>query len=282
MKIGIVGLGLIGGSLAMAAKGCGAKVLGADSDPKVMQAALQKGAVDQVLTEDNLPQCDFLIIALYPDDGITYLRAAAPHIAPHCTVVDCCGVKEDICRVGHALAEQYGFAFIGGHPMAGSEQSGFGAARANLFAGASMVLTPHSTQDRARVQAAEQLFLQLGFGRITYATPQQHDRVIAFTSQLPHVLANAYIKSPTAGQHKGFTGGSYQDISRVAYLNEEMWTRLFLLNAKALLPELNDMITHLQQYRDAIAKGDRDGLWQLLHQGKIKKIQAEEGSTCTQ
>ena len=260
----------------MAAKECGATVWGQDINPCVEHMARSTGAIDEVVGDSMLGQCDFLLIALYPDDARQYLRRVAKHLLPGCTVVDCCGVKSAICQLGDELAKKYGFVFIGGHPMAGSEKSGFEAARADLFLGASMILTPAEQTDKHLLQQTEQLFLNLGFGQITYTTPEQHDKIIAFTSQMPHVLANAYIKSPTAGQHKGFTGGSYQDMSRVAYLNEEMWSRLFMENSQPLLEEIDGIIFALQQYKNAIVNRDRDTLRQLLRDGRIKKQQAEE------
>ena len=261
MRIGIVGLGLIGGSMAKAVK---AKtkhtVIGYEIDCEVLHRAQEEGAIDYEGNDDLLQTLDLLLVALYPGQTVEFIRAKADWIRPGCMVIDLCGVKGYICGALGPFCAQRGIAFIGGHPMAGREFSGYDAAQAGLFQGASMLLVP-----------TEPFFRSLGFEKVVVTTAENHDRMIAFTSQLAHVVSNAYVKSPEAEKHDGYSAGSYKDLTRVARLNDGMWSELFLCNREALLDELNGIIGHLEEYRDALEKGDRDGLQRLLKAGSDRK-----------
>lgn len=272
MTIGICGLGLIGGSMAKAYRSFGIEtVYGYDKDETTLSFALLSGAIGGVLDDKTLPLCDLVLVALYPEATIAYLREIAPRVRKDALVMDLCGVKGEICRVGFALAEEYGFTFVGGHPMAGTQYSGFKHTRANLFRGAPLVIVPKEHDDIELLARVKELVSPVGFGRISVTTSEEHDRTIAFTSQLAHVVSNAYVKSPTAERHVGFSAGSYKDMTRVAWLNERMWTELFLDNREALLYELDTVIASLSEYRDAIADGDRDRLLSLLRDGREAK-----------
>lgn len=277
MQIGIVGLGLIGSSMARALKAyTDHLVLGLDAQEDVMEAALAEGAVDGRLTEDALADCDVLLIALYPAAAVQYVQERLQHIRPNTLVLDLCGVKEAVAVPLTALAKERGFRYIGGHPMAGTERSGYFNGRADLFQGASMILIPCCT-DEAGMAVAGDLMKQIGFAQITHSTIREHDRIIAYTSQLAHVVSNAYVKSPAALLHHGFSAGSYRDLTRVARLNEDMWTELFLDNRSALAEELDGLIERLSSYRDAIAGGRRDELHALLKEGRERKEQIDRG-----
>ena len=271
MEIGIVGLGLIGGSLAKAiSQNTDHTVYGTDLSQQVIKKAVLVNAIEQPLTEELLPQCDVVIIALYPKDTIRYVTEHADYFKKGAIVLDCCGIKDMVCDALIPLAESKGFLFVGGHPMAGLEHSGFTYAKKSLFHNASMIFTT----TRGPIESMEtlkKLFTSIGFTNIEIATPKEHDRKIAFTSQLAHVVSNAYIKSPTAQEHMGFSAGSYKDLTRVAKLNEDMWTELFLENADNLTQEIDTLIDHLQQYRDAIREGDSETLRGLLRDGREKK-----------
>ncbi len=272
--VGILGLGLIGGSLAKAYRDAGWRVLAFDLDADTMGAARVE-TVAGTLDADTVPQCDLVLLAVYPGACIAWLRENAPLVRPDALVVDCCGVKREVCAACMPLAAEHGFTFVGGHPMAGTQYSGFKHARANLFHGAPMVIVPPRTDDMALLDAVATALEPAGFGGVQVSTAEEHDRRIAFTSQLAHVVSNAYIKSPTAQGHKGFSAGSYRDMTRVAWLNENMWTELFLDDADNLLFELDEVIGHLQEYRDALAAGDADRLRALLAEGRRAKEQAE-------
>lgn len=272
MTVGIIGLGLIGGSMAKAYKeNSGATVLAADRDSTIVEYARLQGTVDGELTADTIPSCDLILIALYPRAAMEYLKNTAHLIAKEALVIDLCGTKRTICEAGFALAEQHGFTFVGGHPMAGLHHSGFKYARGNLFHGASMVLVPPTFDDIFLLDRVKKALAPVGFGRMTVTTADQHDEMIAFTSQLAHVVSNAYVKSPTARSHKGFSAGSYKDLTRVARLNEEMWSELFVENKEHLVSELNTLIASLTEYRDAIRDGNTDATRSLLKDGREAK-----------
>lgn len=275
MTVGIVGLGLIGGSLAKAYKASGHTVLGLDINPGTLSAALADGAADAPLAAENTGLCDLLLIALCPGAAIAYLEAAAPRIPRACLVIDCCGVKRAVCEAGFRLSGQYGFTFAGGHPMAGSHLSGFANSRAGLFKGASMVIVPPARDDMALLSRIREMLLPLGLGRITISDAQTHDDIIAFTSQLAHIVSGAYIKSPAAPRHKGFSAGSYKDMTRVATLSPDMWTELFIDNRDNLTREVEGIIMQLTRYRDALRAGDAPALHALLEEGRLAKKEAD-------
>ena len=269
MNIGIIGLGLIGGSLAKALKKyTNHYVYGEDILPDICQQAMNEGSIDEILTPATYQKCQIILVALYPHLAIDVISSHVEDIAKGTLVIDCCGVKQSICAALWPLARQYGFTFIGGHPMAGVENFGYSAAIPELFQGASMILTPESDLDSVVEAQAEQLFLSIGFNRICRCTPQEHDRMIAYTSQLAHVVSSAYVQSPAAMKHLGFSAGSFQDMTRVAKLNEAMWVELFVTNKQYLLEELTGLITRLQLFATAISDEDKDALWRLLHEGR--------------
>ncbi len=273
--IGIVGLGLIGGSMAKAVKfHTDHTVYGADIDPDTMALAFASGAIDGELDARSLSECDLLLLALPPEALISWAEENAPKIAKTAVVVDLCGVKRRICAALRPLSEKYGFSYVGGHPMAGKEHGGFKSSTALLFAGAAMILTPDERADAPLLERLKAFFLSLGFGSITCSTPAEHDRIISYTSQLCHITSSAFVKSPTAQTHMGFSAGSFRDMTRVAYLDENMWTQLFLADSDFLTGELDTLISHLREYRDAIASGDGDRLRSLLREGRELKMTA--------
>ena len=272
MNIGIVGIGLIGGSLARAYSSEGHTVYGYDTDDTICSFAQLAGAIGGVLDAQSMKLCDAILIAVNPSDAVAYLENAAPEIAKSTIVFDCCGVKRFVCDRCFPLADRYGFTFVGGHPMAGNHKAGFKNSRANLFRGASMILVPPVFDDAALYGRIEELLKPAGFGRLTVTTAEKHDEMIAFSSQMAHVVSNAFIKSPTAQNHKGFSAGSYQDLTRVARLNSEMWAELFIENSDYLINELVQFLDAITRYRDALASCDQTGMRILLEEGsQIKK-----------
>lgn len=271
MEIGIVGLGLIGGSLAKAiSRNTDHTVYGTDLSDTVVRKAVLVDAIEQPLTDELLPLCDITIVALYPQATIDYVKAHADLFKKDSVVLDCGGVKRIVCDALMPLADEKGFLFVGGHPMAGLEHSGFTYAKKSLFDNASMVLTP-TRGPIEKMEMLKKLFTSIGFTNMEIAAPEDHDRKIAFTSQLAHVVSNAYIKSPTATEHMGFSAGSYKDLTRVAKLNEDMWTELFLENADNLTDEIDNLIDRLAKYSAAIKENDADTLRGLLKDGREKK-----------
>jgi len=275
MTVGILGLGLIGGSMARAYALAGHTVLACEKDDQMLQFAMLAGAVHGQLDKDRIASCDLILLAIYPDGSATWLEENAQFISKDALVLDLCGIKREICRRCFPLAETYGFTFVGGHPMAGSQFSGFKYSRANLFAGQPMVLVPPRFDDIALLSRCKQALEPCGFGRFSVTTAQDHDRMIAFTSQMPHILSNAFIKSPTALHHKGFSAGSYKDLTRVAWLNPQMWAELFLENKDFTLSELDLYIENLRAYREALAADDLQALTALLEEGKHRKEEVD-------
>lgn len=267
---GVAGLGLIGGSLALALRQAGLPVAGYDIDAATVRAANEAGIAASA-APDALFDADILFVALYPDAVIDFVRTHAARIRKGGLVVDCCGVKTRVVKTLAPVAAASGFTFIGGHPMAGSEFGGFGAARSDLFDGASFLLTPHDPQ-LPQLAPLEALLRRIGcIPNVT--DPAHHDRMIAFTSQLPHALACAYVLSSSCPGHAGFSAGSYRDVSRVAHINPALWAELFLENRDAFCAEMDEMIGHLQALRDAAAADDRGALETLLQAARKRKDQ---------
>lgn len=278
MNIAIFGLGLIGGSLAKAIKlRTDHTVYGYDVQESVMRRARLVEAMDEELTPERLADCEVVLVALYPEAIVECLRERAASFRKGAVVIDCGGIKREICQVGRQLAAEHGWHFVGGHPMAGIEKSGFAAARQNLFARATMILAPSpDDMDLPMLAGVKRLFLELGFGRIRMTTAEEHDRIIAYTSQLPHIVSSAFVKSRTALSHTGFSAGSFKDLTRVATLVPSMWSQLFLDNRRPLLEELDGLMARLAEYREAIAQGDRPRLESLLAEGRDCKAAVDE------
>lgn len=287
MTVGILGLGLIGGSFARAFRAAGAEVLAYDTDPDVLAAAMVETVAGE-LDDASVGRCDLIVLAAYPAACVSWLRDHA-ELLGSCSdiaagtgpvVIDTAGVKGPVCGEAFALAAEHGFAFVGAHPMAGAENSGFAFARPDLFRGAPMVLTPPPSDDIARLLLLDRvntLLAPAGFGSMSVTDPAEHDRVIAFTSQLAHVVSNAYVKSPTARSHHGFSAGSYRDLTRVAHLNAPMWAELMMDDAENLSREIGWLVDALRAYRDALDAGDRDRLRMLLAEGDRIKRSLDDG-----
>ncbi len=270
--IAIVGLGLIGGSLAKGLKNLGGyKIIGFDREEQAVLEARRLGAIDKPGNGGDLADADLVLVALHPKATLEYARAQAKTIKKGALLLDMCGVKEEIFRVIDPLAAENGFVYIGGHPMAGKEFSGFAHADPAIFRDASMLLVPGSQARECHIHAMERLFAALGFGQVVTTAAGLHDQIIAYTSQLAHVVSSAYIKSPTAARRAGYSAGSYKDLTRVARLNEGMWTELFLMNQRALVQEIDGMLNRLTDYRDAIANGEEEKLRELLKEGRRRK-----------
>ena len=275
MNVGILGLGLIGGSMARAYAKAGWTVYAAEKDEDILSFAQLAGAVHGSLDEKTISCCDLILLAIYPNGSATWLEENGDKISPSALVMDLCGIKEEICSRCFLVAEENGFTFVGGHPMAGSHFSGFKYSRSNLFQGAPMVLVPPKFDDMQLLERIKDALSPCGFGAYSVCTAAEHDRLIAFTSQMPHVLSNAYIKSPTALSHKGFSAGSYKDLTRVAWLNARMWAELCMENRENMLFELNTYIESLKEYQEALENQDMDTLIKLLDDGRKRKEEVD-------
>ncbi|MGN0085507.1 MAG: prephenate dehydrogenase [Atopobiaceae bacterium] len=276
-RVGIISLGLMGGSFAKAFAAAGVEVYGRDISEDVLEMA-EIETIKGELTDEIVPTCELIVLAGYPKVAISELKRIAPLVSPGAIVMDTGGVKKVICDACFPVAENYPFTFVGCHPMAGTQYSGFAHARANMFHGAPLVIVPPKMDDFERLDLLErmkQLLAPQGFATFTLTTAERHDEIIAFTSQLAHVVSNAYVKSPEAKVHKGFSAGSYKDLTRVARLNPDMWTELFLEDADNLSREIGCLIGHLQEYKDAIDARDSRHLRELLADGDRRKREIE-------
>ncbi|MBR1506913.1 MAG: prephenate dehydrogenase/arogenate dehydrogenase family protein [Eubacterium sp.] len=270
--VGVVGLGIIGASYAKAFReNSDATILGYNRTLSVAHFAKLEGTIDDVLTAENIGSCDLIIVALYPDAIIDFVKEHAKHIKKGALVVDAGGLKRKICRELFPVAKENGFTFVGGHPMAGKRYSGYKYATGSLFKKASLIICPEKELKASSMNRIKEAFAPCEFGRLTVCTPEEHDEVIAFTSEMPHIISNAFIKSPTAKGHKGFSAGSYNDMTRVAWLNETMWTEIFLENRDNIIKEIDYLSDFLEEYRKALVDNDADSMWNLLHDGKLAK-----------
>ena len=277
MTVGVAGLGIIGGSFAKSIKACTShKVLGWNRTRSTLEYAIDVGAVDAELTEENVSQCDIIIAALPPAALVNWVKSFAPFFRRGTVFVDACGVKRAVTQDIEPISIEYGFIYVGGHPMAGKEVSGFSVSSDTLFRGASMILTTADGRESFTVSALKPFFYSLGFGRVTVTTPEEHDRMIAYTSQLCHVASNASIKSPAAQKHTGYSAGSFRDLTRVAKLDENLWTELFFLNADNLADELELYIGHLNEYLTALRSGNEDSMRDLLREGRELKEESRK------
>ncbi len=269
MKILICGLGLIGGSMARALKYYTEHtVVGYDLNENSARKAVLVGACDSAGA--NLPELntfDVILLAAYPGDTVAFIEAHGDEIRPGAYVFDLGGTKRRVCKAGFAAAEKYGYYFIGGHPMAGTQYSGFTASKETLYKGAAMILVPPAGTDVRQLDFAVKFFKAVGFGSVNVTDAEEHDAVIAYTSQLAHVLSNAYVKSPTARKKDGFSAGSFRDLTRVAHLNADMWTELFMENRDNLIAEVEGLAASLTEYAKAMREGDAEKLHALLEEG---------------
>ena len=276
MTVGIVGLGLMGGSFAKAYCEAGHRVLAHNRSRDTLNAAIISGIAEGELNEETIGECDLVILALYPRATVDYLQRMAKYIQPHTVVVDTCGIKRQVCDACFPIAEAHGFTFVGGHPMAGTQFSGFKYSRASMYKDASMILVPPVDAEPLLLAKVEKMLSPCRFGRMTVTTAENHDRMIAFSSQMAHVVSNAFVKSPSARQHKGYSAGSYKDMTRVAWLNETMWAELFLENKDFLLGELDVLMENLAMYRAALADSDEPRMKELLKEGRLIKEEVDK------
>lgn len=271
MNVAVIGLGLIGGSMAKAFKKAGNRIFAFDKDETIIEFARLNGDVDFTVDKSNISECDLIILSLYPRASIDFLNDYSDKLGEKNIVIDCCGTKELICKCGFENAEKYGFTFIGGHPMAGTHYSGYKYSSADMFKGAPMVIVPPKYDDIELLDRIKKLLEPCNFGKFSVTDAKSHDKMISFTSQMPHIVSNAFIKSPTAQKHNGFSAGSYKDLTRVAWLNPVMWSDLFFENKKNLINELDVFINNLNEYKKALESDDEESMIKLLEDGKKAK-----------
>lgn len=279
-RVGVVGLGLIGGSIARALSRAGREVYALDLDEDIERfAAIETTA--GTLTDELVGTCELVVLACYPEGCVDWLHAHADLVSAHAIVIDTGGVKRSVCEPCFEIARAAGITFLGCHPMAGTQFSGYAHSRADMFEGAPLVVCPppevRGVTCLALVDRLEGLLAPCGFGRLTVTTPERHDEVIAYTSQLAHVVSSAYVKSPTLARREGFSAGSYKDLTRVARLNPQMWCELFLDDADNLASEIGTLVGALNRYKEALEARDAERLTELLAEGdRLKRSDERE------
>jgi len=257
MKVGIRGMGLIGGSFEKAFLKAGHEVVNLKDASSEMTGS-----------------CGLLLVCLPPLKVAPWICEHASDFADGAIVTDAAGVKGVICPVIENVARRAKWTYVGGHPMAGKERSGYANADADLFRGASMILTPYAWTPPDAVERLKELLSAVGFARFVVTDPRCHDEMIAYTSQLAHVVSSAYVRDPLAQGQLGFSAGSYQDMTRVATVDPDIWTDLFLSNRESLGAVLGRLIDRLGEYSQAIKSGNAETLKKLLAEGRSAKENA--------
>lgn len=275
MNILICGLGLIGASLAKTLKkNTNHTVLGWNRTESVTEKALRDGVIDKTGDIDFLmAEADITFVNFYPEAIVPFILEHKNSFKKDSVVTDSCGIKTKICRAMEK--EKLDFYFIGAHPMAGREVGGYDNSLDNLYDKASFIVTPVDGTPRNKVDALVGLAESMGFARTVVTTPEHHDEMIAFTSQIAHVLACSYVLSPLAPSHAGYSAGSYRDVSRVARINADMWADLFIDNKEALVKEIDDLVSNLMQFKYNIVNEDSPALKDLMN--RANKIKEEIG-----
>lgn len=275
MNILICGLGLIGASLAKTLKkNTNHTVLGWNRTESVTEKALRDGVIDRTGDIDSLmAEADITFVNFYPEAIVPFILEHKNSFKKDSVVTDSCGIKTKICRAMEK--EKLDFYFIGAHPMAGREVGGYDNSLDNLYDNASFIVTPVDGTPRNKVDVLVGLAESMGFARTVVTTPEHHDEMIAFTSQIAHVLACSYVLSPLAPSHAGYSAGSYRDVSRVARINADMWADLFIDNKEALVKEIDDLVSNLMQFKYNIVNEDSPALKDLMN--RANKIKEEIG-----
>lgn len=271
MKILVVGLGLIGGSLCKAMKKYTDHfVVGSDLKQDIEFAALRDVAVDDSFNGD-FSGFDLVIMALFPDATEKYLRENISRMDKNTLITDVCGIKGAFSERIKKLAAENGMRYVGIHPMAGKEFGGYHNSFADLFQKANFIIAPDEDSLPGDVDTLRSLAAEIGAGKIVVTTPENHDKMIAYTSQLAHIVSSAYVKSPELSLECGFSGGSFQDMTRIATMNEKMWTDLFMQNRENLLYELDTLIENLNKYSKALKEKDSEEMCRLIAEGRQLK-----------
>lgn len=271
MKIGVVGLGLIGGSIAKALKNSKRhEVIGTDKNPETVEKALADGAID---SSDGIEECDVVFCCLHPEDTVKYLLGS--NFKPGAVLTDTCGVKRYVLNKVSKPLKERGYKFVGGHPMAGKEKGGYENSNPKMFKGAHYILIKDSDTDPLALSEISGLADDMGFGHVTRSTAAEHDKEIAYTSQLAHVVSNAYVKNPLATD-KGFSAGSFEDMTRVARLDNALWAELFIENSDYLCDEIDRLIENMNNIKDVIKQKNGRHLRAVLKEGSDIKEQISE------
>ncbi len=262
-RTAVVGLGIIGGSICAALTKAGYTVDGGDLQPESVSYALDKGYIAGEMKAFSA--YDVVFLAVPPQAAISILQTGA--FKDGAIVADICGVKEEVERAVYSQPRNY--RYVGLHPMAGKETSGISSASPDLFRMANLVITIAPETDGAALSEMKAYAKAMLFGKIVECSAKEHDQKIALTSQLAHLVSNGYVKSPQVKNCDGFTGGSFQDMTRIAGVDEQTWTQLYMSNRAYILEELEGLIAHLEEYKEAIEARDTEKLARALKEGRL-------------
>lgn len=263
----IIGLGLMGGSYAKALRRLGVKnIIGVDTDAQVLKTAKADGVIDSFYHQAGsyLAQADIIICCVYPNAVTEFLQQAAPFIKCGALITDIAGRKGSLPYDAQRLVPE-GAEFISGHPMAGRQGSGYAMAQAEIFDGANYLVVPTKNNSRKAAEWLKNFALALGCRHVEEIEPEQHDKIIAYTSNLPHAVAAALINSDRySGRSCWFIGGGFRDVTRIADINAVLWSSLFLENSSNVLDELANFKEQIETMQKLIADNDKDGLERFL------------------
>lgn len=271
-KVAVIGLGIMGGSIAKALKKTDKYyVIGYNRTEEITKRALSDGAIDEIWDGVSPIDADITVLAVNPNVTFNLFETLPSLLNKGSILTDICGVKAEVVKMGEAVCKDKGIFFIGGHPMAGRERSGYDYSTEDLFFNRSYIFTETQNTDKEALNKLSTMALDIGCSDVTITSPEYHDKMIAYTSQIPHILAGAYMNSPTSATHKGYSAGSYHDVSRVASVDENLWSQLFLSNKDNLLYEIDILIRNLQDYKEAVARNDKSRLSGIIKTGRILK-----------
>ncbi|MDE6411585.1 MAG: prephenate dehydrogenase/arogenate dehydrogenase family protein [Clostridia bacterium] len=270
MKITVYGLGIIGASVCASLKKAGHTVLGRNRSKAAIEYALTHGYIDG--EAKSFEGADVVVLALPPRACMDVLDKES--LPDGCIVTDICGVKEPIEKVVYSKKRTY--RYVGIHPMAGKETSGIQSASVDLFQNKNLIMTRHAETDKQAFTTVKQLGVDMGFSRTVVCSAAEHDKMIALTSQLAHIVSNAYVKSPLTAECLGFTGGSFQDMTRIAGVDENVWTELFFLNTENITAEIKRLCIKLSEYAAALEAGDEEKMKELFVEGRQSFARFEE------
>jgi len=267
----IVGLGQIGGSIAKALKGKVRSVLGVDINLNTLNLALSEGIISEGFTDPDsvLKRTDVIFLCLYPQGIMDFLDKYANFITEATIITDVAGVKSPITTMCSSLDKK--ISYIGGHPLAGREGDGFGTANSEIFKDANYVITPSENVSDEQISLITTLIYAMGFKLVLTTTPDNHDEIIAYTSQIPHIIAVSMCDTPMLMRYFNYTAGSFEDVTRVAKINERLWTDLFLQNKEKLVPQMDLLEKNIAKIKNLITNDDTNGLIELFGRVRAQK-----------
>lgn len=278
-KIAVIGLGIIGGSMAYALRGFrNARIAGCDTNADTRKKALARGAVDEVFDDARsaVQGADLIIICVYPEIIPKIIEDCKGVFKDGAVVTDVCGVKAELAQKLKEIVPQ-GIEYVGGHPMAGRETDGFDSASPELFGMCGYIITPIDGLSRARgIKLVREAAHYIGAARITESTPEEHDSVIAYTSDLMHISAAALCLDYNRGMNRAYTAGAFRDCTRIANINPQLWSELFIENRDCLLSEIDRFQASIDRLKKAIEANDRQELCDILTTVRENKLEMQK------